>query len=47
MHWVAHDVEFLRTTLAQTIKVDDFTAKLFGLYEAVLEKGVVQVSIQI
>ncbi|CAD7090096.1 unnamed protein product [Hermetia illucens] len=42
MHWVAHDVEFLRTTLAQTIKVDDFTAKLFGLYEAVLEKGVVQ-----
>lgn len=32
MHAVAYDDEFLRSTLASTVKVDDFTARLFELY---------------
>jgi len=32
MFAVANDDEFLRQTLASTIKVDDFTAKLFDIY---------------
>lgn len=44
MHWVAHDVEFLRETLANTIKVDDFTAQLFRIYERTLAEGIGQVS---
>lgn len=39
MHWVAHDTEFLRETLANTIKVDEFTANLFNIYEKVLADG--------
>lgn len=33
MHAVANDDEFLRKTLSSTIKVDDFTAKLYEIYE--------------
>ncbi|XP_055303782.1 glutathione synthetase-like isoform X2 [Sitodiplosis mosellana] len=36
MHWVAHDTEFLRETLANTIKVDEFTRNLFNIYEKIL-----------
>lgn len=39
MHWVAHDTEFLRDTLANTIKVDEFTGKLFEIYERTLADG--------
>ncbi|XP_017480007.1 PREDICTED: glutathione synthetase-like [Rhagoletis zephyria] len=39
MHNVAHDEEFLTTTLAETIKVDDFTANLFNVYKKVLANG--------
>lgn len=33
MHAVAHDDEFLSQTLASTIKVDEFTARLFNCYK--------------
>lgn len=36
MHWVAHDTEFLRDTLANTIKVDEFTKNLFNIHERIL-----------
>lgn len=39
MHWVAHDVNFLRETLANTIKVDEFTRRLFDIYEKILADG--------
>lgn len=39
MHWVAHDTEFLRETLANTIKVDEFTRNLFTIYERILDEG--------
>lgn len=39
MHWVAHDTEFLRETLANTIKVDEFTGNLFKLHERVLKEN--------
>uniref|UniRef100_T1P883 Glutathione synthetase n=1 Tax=Musca domestica TaxID=7370 RepID=T1P883_MUSDO len=39
MHNVAHDEEFLTTTLAETIKVDEFTANLFNVYKKVLASG--------
>lgn len=35
MHAVAHDDDFLQQTLASTVKADDFTAKLFELYQNV------------
>ena len=43
MHWVAHDTEFLRETLANTIKVDEFTRNLFNVYEKILADGSAQV----
>lgn len=43
MHWVAHDTEFLRETLANTIKVDEFTGNLFRIYERTLAEGIGQV----
>jgi hypothetical protein len=43
IHKVAHDTEFLRETLASTIKVDEFTANLFKIYETVLSEGFAQV----
>jgi hypothetical protein len=45
IHAVAYDEEFLRETLANTIKVDEFTGKLFKIYETVLAEGFSQVSI--
>lgn len=39
MHWVAHDTEFLRETLANTIKVDEFTRNLYNIYERILADG--------
>lgn len=39
MHWVAHDTEFLRDTLANTIKVDEFTRNLYNIYERILAEG--------
>lgn len=43
MHWVAHDHQFLEETLKQTIKVDEFTAGLYRIYESVHEDGTHQV----
>ncbi|CAG7693765.1 unnamed protein product [Allacma fusca] len=42
VHRVAHDFEFLRSSLSNTIKVDDFTGRLFSIYEKVLEEGITQ-----
>ncbi|XP_023162269.2 glutathione synthetase isoform X1 [Drosophila hydei] len=42
MHNVAHDEEFITTTLAETIKVDEFTANLFNIYRKVLALGFTQ-----
>lgn len=39
MHWVALDSEFLRETLASTIKVDEFTRKLFNIHERILAEN--------
>jgi len=39
MHKVAHDDGFLRKALEQTIKVDDFTRKLFEIYDEVISTG--------
>lgn len=39
MHWVAHDTEFLRETLANTVKVDEFTGNLFKIFERILAEG--------
>lgn len=39
MHWVAHDTEFLRETLANTIKVDEFTRNLFNIHERILAEN--------
>jgi glutathione synthase len=44
MHKVAYDTEFLTTTLANTIKVDEFTRGLFKVFEKVLNEGINQVS---
>lgn len=35
MHHIAFDYEFLKETLASTIKVDTFTNELFQIYETV------------
>lgn len=45
MHYVAHDTEFLRDTLKNTIKGDEFTARLFKIYEKTLLNGCNQVRI--
>lgn len=42
MHRVAHDREFLTTTLKDTIQVDEFTGNLFKIYETVQDEGVAQ-----
>jgi len=39
MHKVAHDDEFLTTSLQNTIKVDSFTKRLFDIYVKVKEQG--------
>lgn len=43
-HKVAHSREFLSSTLKETVKVDEFTGKLFKIYETVQDEGVTQVS---
>ena len=43
MHRVAHDRKFLTETLAQTIQVDDFTGRLFKIFEKVWDEGLAQV----
>ena len=45
MHKVAHDREFLTKTLQNTIQVDDFTRRLFEIYETVQNEGVAQVCV--
>ena len=47
MHKVAHDREFLTKTLAQTIKVDEFTGRLFEIFEKVWDEGLAQVMTQV
>ncbi|XP_019553433.3 glutathione synthetase isoform X1 [Aedes albopictus] len=42
MHCVAHDDEFLKETLQNTIQVDAFTGSLFKIYETVLKEGIAQ-----
>lgn len=42
-HKVAHDEAFLRDTLAETIKVDEFTRKLFEIYDKVWKDDKTQV----
>ena len=39
---ISRDKEFLERTLASTIKVDDFTARLFKIHQQVLEEGLAQ-----
>jgi len=39
MHKVAHDDEFLRQALKNTVKVDEFTGKLWEVYETVRKEG--------
>lgn len=43
MHNVAHDTDFLKETLASTIAVDEFTAKLYKIFETVFAEGISQV----
>ncbi|XP_046410462.1 glutathione synthetase-like isoform X1 [Neodiprion fabricii] len=38
-HQVAHDHNFITETLKSTVEVDDFTARLFGIYETVHAEG--------
>ncbi|CAH0551180.1 unnamed protein product [Brassicogethes aeneus] len=42
VHKVAHDRHFLTTCLRDTIQVDDFTAKLFKIYETIQNEGISQ-----
>ena len=44
MHLVAHDHKFLEESLENTIKVDEFTGKLYEIYETVRKEGFRQVS---
>eukprot|EP00092_Neocalanus_flemingeri_P041729 GFUD01045450.1.p1 GENE.GFUD01045450.1~~GFUD01045450.1.p1 ORF type:complete len:481 (+),score=147.92 GFUD01045450.1:73-1515(+) len=39
MHKVAHDYDFLKETLKHTIKVDDFTGRLWNIYETIMSEG--------
>lgn len=39
MHLVAHDHKFLEESLENTIKVDEFTGKLYEIYETVRKEG--------
>ncbi|KAF2890766.1 hypothetical protein ILUMI_15407, partial [Ignelater luminosus] len=42
MHHVAHNPEFLKSSLKETVQVDEFTGNLFKIYETVLEEGITQ-----
>eukprot|EP00092_Neocalanus_flemingeri_P081177 GFUD01101330.1.p1 GENE.GFUD01101330.1~~GFUD01101330.1.p1 ORF type:complete len:500 (+),score=134.48 GFUD01101330.1:58-1500(+) len=39
MHKVAHDYDFLRECLKHTIKVDEFTGRLWNVYETIMSEG--------
>jgi len=39
MHKVAHDYEFLRDCLKHTIQVDDFTGRLWKIYQTIMDEG--------
>lgn len=41
-HRVSYDPDFLTSTLKNTIAADDFTARLFKIYETVRQRGVLQ-----
>ncbi|KAK8719714.1 hypothetical protein OTU49_013839 [Cherax quadricarinatus] len=43
MHNIAHDDEFLENCLRKTIRVDDFTARLWKIYTTVRDEGMTQV----
>ncbi|XP_045126156.1 glutathione synthetase-like isoform X2 [Portunus trituberculatus] len=42
MHRIAHDYQFLKDALEKTIKVDDFTRRLWDIYTTVREEGISQ-----
>ncbi|XP_014476113.1 PREDICTED: glutathione synthetase-like isoform X2 [Dinoponera quadriceps] len=42
IHRVAHDYDFLKETLRETVKVDEFTRNLFDIYETVHREGAAQ-----
>uniref|UniRef100_A0A182N092 Glutathione synthetase n=1 Tax=Anopheles dirus TaxID=7168 RepID=A0A182N092_9DIPT len=42
IHAVAHDAQFLQSTLASTEKVDEFTSSLISIYRTVLSEGITQ-----
>ncbi|KAL0118034.1 hypothetical protein PUN28_009015 [Cardiocondyla obscurior] len=42
VHRVAHNYDFLKDTLQEIIKVDDFTKNLFSIYETVHKEGIAQ-----
>ncbi|XP_034939816.1 glutathione synthetase-like [Chelonus insularis] len=42
IHKVAHDFQFLKETLSPTVQVDDFTRRLFDIYETVYNEGPIQ-----
>jgi len=42
MHHVAHDYDFLRECLKDTVKVDEFTRSLWDIYETVKAEGIAQ-----
>lgn len=42
IHRVAHDYNFLKETLEETIKVDEFTRNLFDIYETIYKEGAAQ-----
>jgi len=39
MHKVAHDYDFLRECLKNTIQVDDFTGRLWKIYQTIIDEG--------
>jgi len=39
MHKVAHDYNFLKESLKLTIEVDDFTGKLWQIYQTIMDEG--------
>lgn len=42
IHHVAHDYKFLKNTLSDVVQVDDFTKRLFDIYETVINEGITQ-----
>lgn len=42
IYTISNDYEFLRDTLENVIKVDDFTSRLWNIYETVVKEGITQ-----